>query len=279
VSVTGNDHFTIEYEVFNHRPERYKREVEVHANPDDIKSFDETGYLIRHNLFTGEMLDEFRNALDELEARERNVQEFQQLNSKSRNFGGLYLRRLIDKHPFFYNMMRYPPLISVARAMMGPQLRSSSMGRITYPGQENQETEWHQHLSYIPNPKPPWFVQPHGIDILIYLDDLTDETGPIVVLPGSHKNLQDEPPIDYFGEIQGQEKLNLTAGSAVFIHSNLWHRAMPTTPEGTRRRLVIMAYHPVWLRRLQQDGRYMTEEEIAQADPETLELRGHGGFM
>jgi ectoine hydroxylase-related dioxygenase (phytanoyl-CoA dioxygenase family) len=279
VNVVSNGKYTIGYEVLNHQIPRLTREVEVHATQEEIGRFAETGYLVRKKLFAGEELEKLRNALDELEARERDIEEFQQLYSKTRNFGGLYLRRLVDKHPVFYDMMKYPPLLSVARAMMGPQLRNSSMGRITYPGQENQETEWHQHLSYIPMPKPPWFVQPHGIDILIYLDDLTDATGPIIVMPGTHNDLESEPPVNNYDDLPGQVKLNVPAGTAVFIHSNLWHRAMPTTAEGTRRRLVIIEYHPSWMKRVQLDGSYMTEEEIAQADQETLELRGHEGFM
>lgn len=72
------------------------------------------------------------------------------------------------------------------------------------------------------------------MDVLIYLDDLNEPTGPLCVLPGSHNLLDSEPAPHLFEDLPGQETLHLPAGSAVLMHPNVWHRARPTTAEGRK---------------------------------------------
>jgi ectoine hydroxylase-related dioxygenase (phytanoyl-CoA dioxygenase family) len=256
------------------------REVDVFATSEEIQQFSQSGYLVREKLFQKEALERLRNALHRLEEKERNKSEFGQQFSTNSTYGGLYLRRLPDKEQEFLDLVYEPSLLSVARAMMGPQLMVSTMARITFPGQPNQETQWHQHLRHIPVPLPPWFVRPHSIDILIYLDDLDEETGPICVVPGTHNRLDIEPAPEYYGEYPDQVVLTPPAGSAIFIHSNLWHRAMPTTPKGKKRRLVLVCYHPTWFKRSWSDaGDGLIKLALEHGDEETRELFGKSGFM
>lgn len=46
----------------------------------------------------------------------------------------------------------------------------------------------------IPNPIPAFYTYPHTLDCLIYLDELNDATGPISIVPGTHKRIHDELP-------------------------------------------------------------------------------------
>lgn len=274
--------YSIQYDILNMQPDDPPREVTVLATPEEIGGMVERGYMLRDRVVRGEHLKQLRDALDRLEAKEYNVTgSGEGLNTK-RNFGGLFLRYLMDKDEAFLNLMKFPPFLSVARALMGPQVQMSMSARISYPGPENQETIWHQHLRYIPKPLPPWFLRPHCMDILLYLDDVTDANGPLCVVPGTHERIQEEPPIDYYGELPGQKVLRPSAGSAVFLHANLWHRAMPTTLEGSKRRLLIISYYPTWLKRglygvQPADG--LTKPLEQQGDAETLELLGKTGYM
>jgi ectoine hydroxylase-related dioxygenase (phytanoyl-CoA dioxygenase family) len=278
VSTAG--HHTISFEILAGYPETIKRPVDVHATKEEIEGFTREGYIVRERLFQGGELERLRAAVDQLEERQKNVDEFGQLFSTSSTYGGLFLRRLADKDQRFMDLIHDQRLLSVARAMMGPQLMASTMARITFPGEPNQETHWHQHLRHIPNPKPPWFVRPHSMDILIYLDDLDRETGPICIMPGSHDRLDIEPAPEYYGEYPDQLTLQPPAGSAVFIHSNLWHRAMPTTPQGKKRRLVLVCYHPTWFKRRWSDaGDGLIRDALSSGDEEARELFGESGYM
>ena len=92
----------------------------------------------------------------------------------------------MDKDPVFLELLKYPPVLSVCRVMMGPLVRLRGLtARISFPGAELQEPNWHQHMRVVSKPLPPWFSQPHAIDALIYLDDIDDDTGPVCIVPGS----------------------------------------------------------------------------------------------
>jgi ectoine hydroxylase-related dioxygenase (phytanoyl-CoA dioxygenase family) len=269
----------ISYRILNHIPDDPPREIDVLATQEELETLGVQGYLVREGMFQGAELAKLRNALDKLENEER--AEIAQKGD--RQFGGIFLRYMMDKDETFFDFMKFQPFLSVARALMGPQIQMSISARISYPGPENQETIWHQHLRFIPKPLPLWFTRPHGMDVLVYLDDVDDANGPLCVMPGSYNWLHDEPPGNCFDDLPGQVKLYPKAGTAVFLHSNLWHRAMPTKPEGTKRRLLLFGYTPTWLKVGKVSGNPpadgLTFPLRKNGDKETMELLGLEGYM
>ncbi|MEZ4736147.1 MAG: phytanoyl-CoA dioxygenase family protein [Caldilineaceae bacterium] len=271
-------HYTIHYRILNHTLDNPDRVVEVHATPAEIQHLVEHGYLVRERLFRDDALERLRTALNELEAAERTEQKI----NRERRFGGLFLRYLMDKHPTFLDLLNFSPTLSIARAVLGPlvQVRGLS-ARISYPNEPNQETHWHFHQRVIATPLPPFFVHPHALDCLIYLDELNDANGPLCFVPGSHWRTQDELPADDYADLPGQVTVRAPAGSCVIIHSNLWHRALPTRPHGTKRRLLILSYTPTWMRHAPygvKPEQGLTETLHHHADEETRELLGLGGY-
>ena len=270
---------TVSYTVLNrHEALHYPPEFKVHATPEELEAFAATGYLIRERLFQGEALTRLQDALDRLEAAEWD--RHRKNPPKDRSWG-IILRHLMDKDPVFLELLKFPPVLSVCRAMMGPLLRLRGLSaRLSFPGAERQETNWHQHMRVISNPLPPWFSQPHCIDALIYLDDLDDYTGPIGIVPGSHAWLDRHPDHQVFASIEGEQVIRVPAGSTVMVHGNLWHRGMPTL--GKKRRMLILSYTPTWLRKSPHggspppDGR--TQQLLEDCAEEPKELLGIGGY-
>ena len=269
------DRHLLTYQIRNSEWKDSTRHIEVHASPEEIARFAEEGYLVRERLFSPEQVERLRAALDEVAAQEI---EGGLGVSKERRFGGLFLRHLMDKHPAFLELFRFAPTLSVARAMLGPQVQVLPMtARISYPDQPNQETHWHFHQRVIPNPMPAFFTRPHVIDCLIYLDDVNDANGPLCVVPGTHHRIHEDLIGNQYGELPGQRTLRLPAGSCALIHGALWHRALPTTPEGSIRRLLILPYANAWLKLPSYGVR--PEKGLMQAlhenpDQETRELLG-----
>jgi ectoine hydroxylase-related dioxygenase (phytanoyl-CoA dioxygenase family) len=258
-----------------------ERNVDVCASTDEIDHFAKQGFLVRERLFGGEQLDAMRNAMDELEQGELKRPGNTGIETMG-NFGGLFIRHLMDKHVVYRDLLKFQPLLSIARAMLGPmvQIRGFS-ARIAYPEYPNQGTQWHIHQQVVPDPIPPFFSYPHGIDTLIYLDDITQKTGPLCVLPGSHLQPHFSLPNGDFDDKPGQIELCVPAGTAVMIHSNVWHLAKGMQPDGHKRRLVIITYTPTWLRAAPygvkpKDGLLKELEE--SNDPEIRELLGLGGY-
>ena len=188
----------------------------------------------------------------------------------------------MDKDKVFLELLKFQPVLSIARAMMGPLVRLRGLSaRISYPGDgRRQQTPWHQHLRVVPNPLPPWFSRPHCIDALIYLDDLNADTGPVAVVPGSHNWLDREPSADTDEPMEGVEEVCVRAGGGVLIHGNLWHRALPTL--NAKRRMLILSYTPTWLRKSPHGGLQpengLTKAFLEGADFEQQMLLGVGGY-
>ncbi|MBI3829872.1 MAG: phytanoyl-CoA dioxygenase family protein [Planctomycetes bacterium] len=271
---------SIDYTIHSPDAKNPHRRIEVHATPEELRRFEADGFLVRERLFSGEALEHLRAALDEVVEAEAKKDGF--AVGTSRRFGGVFIRQLMDRHAAFHTFLDCAPMISVARAMLGPQVWiRDTVARVTYPGQPNQETEWHFHQRVVPSPLPPWFSFPHIVDALVYLDDLSDATGPICVVPGSHKRIESDLPDDDFADKPDQVALRVPAGSVVFIHGNLWHRAMPTLPHGARRRLVIAGFAPTWMKapphgRIAEDG--LIARKIKAGGDETRELLGAQGY-
>jgi hypothetical protein len=271
---------TIRYRVRDDHKQNPEREVEVLATPEEIRALVRDGYLVRERLIPLEHVEVLRAALDETVACDDRLE-----TGGGKRFGGSFLRHLMDKHPAFLEFLTFPPTLSIARAVFGPfvQVRGFT-GRVCNPDDPNQETVWHFHQRLVPDPLPPLFMRPQTLDVLLYLDDIDERNGPLCVLPGSHHWLQQDLSANDFEEKPGQVVLRLPAGSAVICHGALWHRALPTQPGGTIRRLLLYGYGPGWIKpsiygRRPEDGLTTQLLQRPDLDEETKELLGVAGFM
>ena len=274
-------HHTRSYRIRNNRVHvDPPRTVEVQATPEQVRSLEDEGYLVRERLVRGALLDRLRDAADEVEAEAQKTQG----TGGGGGFGGLFVRGLIDRHPAFLDaLLKFEPTLSVARAVLGPQVQiHASVLRVSYPEVGDQQVEWHFHQRVVPDPKPAFFYRPAVLDNLIYLDDITPESGPLVVMPRSHHRDEDLPSGD-FADKPGQVVVTVPAGSCVTSHSSLWHRALPTLPSGTKRRLIILGYSPVWMKPVDRPsaagcGGGLTDTLKHSKDEETRELLGLSGY-
>jgi hypothetical protein len=257
-----------------------ERTVDVLATREEVTRFVQDGYLVREQLLPMAEVERLRTALDETVGHDAHLER-----GGGKAFGGVFIRHLMDKHPAFLEFLHFQPTLSIARALFGPAVQWRGFtGRVCYPDDPNQETEWHFHQRVIPDPLPPLFARPQTLDVLLYLDDVDDRNGPLCVVPGSHHQIERDLDANVFGEMPGQVVLRLPAGSAVLTHGALWHRALPTQPGGTIRRLLLWGYGPAWQKQSiygvkPEDG--LTTQLLARPDldEETKELLGVAGFM
>ena len=272
----------IHYEVLNSRKEDESGrhwEVDVQASPQELQTFAESGYLVRESLFRDSALHRLQDALDRLEENEWKNRD---MAISGKRGWGFIPRHLMDKDEAFLELLRFQPVLSIVRAMMGPLVRLRGLSaRISYPGDDRcQQTPWHRHMRVVSNPLPPWFSQPHCIDSLIYLDDLNVDTGTVAVVPGSQNWLDREPPLDTYEPIEGELEVSVKAGGGILIHGNLWHRALPTLK--AKRRMLILSYTPTWLRKSPHGGPQpkegLTKPFLEEADFEAQMLLGVGGY-
>lgn len=262
-----DENFVINYRI-NDRAGSERR-VEVAATPAEIQFFLDNGYLLRRGLFRDWVAD-FRAAVDRIREAEEALPGTERLTGN-----GLYLRHLLDKDETFHRLIRFQPTLSVARALLGPQVAFDAEARIAYPGVPNAGVNWHIHLRIVPDPLPPLFCYPHQVHGLIYLDEVGDAEGPLVVLPGSHRTSHLDVPDDR-SDVEGQLELRFEPGDCILIHPNLWHRTQPTLEGCGIRRLVLFGYSPSWVKseltRGEQAAEPLTDKLRASGDPELVEL-------
>lgn len=247
-----------------------RREMTVHATAAELDEFARDGFLLRRGLISPEWVRDFGTALDEITEQERGRAGAEVLEGN-----GLYFRSLLDKNEIFHRMIRFEPTLSIARALMGPQVSFDMEARIALPGIASAGVPWHIHMRVIPDPMPPFFCYPHSVQGLIYLDEVGDDEGPLCVIPGSHRS----PRMDLDGtyEAHAEEvRLKFAPGDCILIHGNLWHRTVPTTAACGRRRLVLFGYAPSWLkndlaRGVKTDGSLL-DGLRSSGDPEMIEL-------
>ena len=123
----------VSYEILNKhdRPDSM-REIDVDATESELASLQRDGYLLREQLFTGAALERLRTGVDRLVEKEWDQHRNKEIGERS---WGIILRYLMDKDPVFLELLKFPPILSVAKAMLGPLIRLRGLSaRVTFPG-------------------------------------------------------------------------------------------------------------------------------------------------
>jgi ectoine hydroxylase-related dioxygenase (phytanoyl-CoA dioxygenase family) len=238
------------------------RPVHVEATQDELDAFMRDGYLLRRGLFA-DRFERYGAAVDAIVERERDHPNAERLKNN-----GLYVRNLLDKDETFHDLIRFNPTLSVARALLGPQVAIGLEARVAFAGVSEAGVNWHIHLRIVPDPLPPLFVFPHQVHGLIYLDHVHQPEGPLVVVPGSHSEVHRQLPGDS-SDVPGQVELEFEPGDCILLQPNLWHRTQPTRPGCGRRRLLLFGYAPAWIKSELARG-------VSVADPLTDRLKAEG---
>ncbi|MCA1595649.1 MAG: phytanoyl-CoA dioxygenase family protein [Chloroflexi bacterium] len=79
-------------------------------------------------------------------------------------------------------------------------------------------------------------TRPYAFDVqtMYFSHDVPKETGPTLVLPGSHLRRASNMSIARYKNIVGQKQLAGSAGTIGFMHQAIWHCAQPNYTDATR---------------------------------------------
>lgn len=142
-------------------------------------------------------------------------------------------------------IMRDSPLVDAAAQLVGPDIAVNNVKTNCKQPGSNTEVKFHQDFAY----------EAHSNDdmvaVLLFVDDVTLENGPLEVIPGTHRG----PVFEHWQEgvftgTIGHEDLEHldppvachgTAGSACLMHTRLVHGSAPNRT-GVPRTLAIFSY-------------------------------------
>ena len=198
--------------------------------PEERQTFLENGYLHAHGVLAGGYLGSIRTEFDRVWEREKPPVN----------------QHKLLRHRAFIELIEHPPILERHRALFGRQLQLLQYDLLRQgPRSEAPERSWHRDFSF-PGDRP------LTANTIVYLDDMTDESGPTRVVPGTQRD-DAPPPKDRAGEpLPGEVAVYARAGDAVFINGAIWHTGGRNLGGGLRRGIYLY-YGYWWLKRYESD--------------------------
>jgi len=178
----------------------------------------ENGYTILENAITNSFADELREcAIDEMMSHNREMSPSGRYNSMG----------LLTRGRPFEEISQHPTLRSVMETALGPGMIFQTIS-CAMKGPGPGAVAPHVDYSYVPEPYPEFAL----VGVAVWaLDDWTEESGPTVILPGSHRHRRWPRPSD---SLEGGVPVVMPKGSVVFFSHGVWHWQGDRTAPGYR---------------------------------------------
>lgn len=200
---------------------------------EQVKFYKTNGYLAVENLFTQDEIEPLQRVLDEFIERGKKLRESDDVIEleESHTPENPRLRRIIrpdQQHPVFHDFVRRPKYVEVVSRLLGPNIRLHFSKINLKMGGFGAPVQWHQDWAFYPHTNNDVLVS------AVLLDDMVEDNGPLVVLPGTHKG----PIFDHHhqGSFTGAidvrssgldfskaVKLMAPAGSLLVFHARIVH--------------------------------------------------------
>lgn len=154
--------------------------------PDQVEFYHENGYLLVEDAVTPQELDGLRSVTYDFMERSRQVTENDDVFDLDEGHGPESPRLTRIKlphrqHPLFWDTVRGERISGILKSLLGPDVGLQTSKLNTKAPGGGAAVEWHQD----------WAFYPHSNDSLLalglMLEDVTEENGPLMVVPGTHK--------------------------------------------------------------------------------------------
>ena len=246
--------------------------LEYCATDEQLKAFNDEGYLVVENALAPEMVDALEEVADRIDAEERVAQALapHALLSKFRTVieDDIFLELLDNKKvfPLLWDILGWNIQLYISHLIMYPP-EPADTPRI------RKAAHWHQDGG-----RPiPEMERPHprlSLKVSYWLSDVTHrDNGAMRLIPGSHKLDKLPPRSDAAGDPDGAMDLLVKRGTAVLFDRRMWH-SRGRNYSGATRKVLFMGYSYRWLRGL--DYNLMPPDVLAKCDAIRRQLLGDG---
>jgi ectoine hydroxylase-related dioxygenase (phytanoyl-CoA dioxygenase family) len=201
-----------------------------------VEAFPETGYVVLPDLLSSSDVDGLWDAFEALPL----IKQESPIIGWRAEAGERAL--VVDQR--FLNVATHPTLVDCMRAVIGNDVQLIDYVAMEIGAQSGKHRAWHVDF--------PCFTYPTCLTAIagIYLNDMTDELGPLHVIPGSHA-WQRIPGAEKETEVDGEVKVAVRAGSAVVFNTQLWHTGSRNQSDHPRRALFLNYAH-YWMKRMDE---------------------------
>lgn len=170
---------------------------------------------------------------------------------------------LLNKGQVFHDVLHHPLIDEFVPDMLGDYaILTGIVATIARPG--NTAVTMHLDQSYV-QPAIPQF--PIGLNILWFLDDVSEANGGTRIMPGSHRS--DVAPLDPTS-LEGTVAAEGSAGTALLLDSRVWHSIGANRTD--RARHVLVTYFNRSFMRAQENYFLSLRPEIEAELDERLKI-------
>ena len=202
---------------------------------NQIEKYKSSGFLVVENLISASLLRRIRATVSRITESAKGLENHDHIFDfePSHTPDSPRVRRIKTPHKLdeiFWEVLRQPEMKIVLKKLLGPNVRLHGSKLNIKAPKYGAPVEWHQD----------WAFYPHTNDdilaIGVMLDDVDQENGPMLVMPGTHKNekIWNHHLDGHFcGAINPEEATDLSfssaiactgkAGSCSFHHVRLVH--------------------------------------------------------
>ncbi len=203
------------------------------------------GYLVLESVLDAGELAVLRRAAEEAEAAWR--ADLSRPGTRIPEF--LEIEGILEYGEAFFDLAVHPKIFPLVREVVGPDIGLVDHGYyITPPGGAIDGTAWHTDVRTrargVHHPGSTLMVR-----AMIALEDIGEDGGATLVLPGSHRWPDDDPlpAVALPEEMPGAVSLHCRAGTAYFFNGALWHAPSNNRSAATRR-VLLFNYGHKWMR-------------------------------
>jgi hypothetical protein len=203
-------------------------------DPSLVSRFHEDGYCLAPSCLTEETIEVCRAYL-------RHASPAQ---------GRTAVYNLFEQNPdLALALVSAPAIIDLCEAVMGPFVQLDGLALVGLARAEHRPVAgWHRD-PWGQVPRSAAFERPLAINVLIYLQDLTDDIGPFRVIPGSHR--EPDMVIAAAGRRQPhprEHRIHARVGEVLFVHNNVIHSGTPPAVHIAERSFISIFYNHSWLK-------------------------------
>ncbi len=186
----------------------------------------------------------------------------------------------------FLPMAAHPLLLDFAELAMGPFVQLDSTAFNVFPNMapataQGRVNGWHRdRYAFVPQTAD--YLRPWCINTITYLQDLTASSGPLRVIPGSHRD-----PVVFSATERGlphprERLLEPRAGDVVVTHGLLAHAGTPNT-SGAPRYFLSASLNLSWMRHRDNHSgprvSALADDAQARGDRRLLRLLGRDPLL
>ncbi len=216
-------------------------------SPEEIAFYHENGYLTVENALSADELAELRQVTDEFVERSRSISEHNEVFDLESDHSPRRprLRRIknpVAQHEAYARALRHKGILDRVEQLIGPGVRRHNTKLNMKEADHGAAVEWHQDWAFYPH------TNDNVLAVGICLDDMTEENGCMLMVPGSHKgelHSHHEQGV-FVGAVSEPDfqpssiaKCLVKAGGITIHHARTLHASTPNHSSQPRRLLLF----------------------------------------